>query len=168
MVSLDELARRMDKEMFKKSLLGVAYKLTRRTEVSEDIAYETIEEILDLPVEKLIIIENLEQFARTIAFRRAVKWLNDNKNKSEKPPVNSMPDIVECFNPLIKEDLKEIILAVNTYRDEPDKTIFRLFCEGYKYEETAAFINESEAYVRRRIFEIRKWLRKHFKKDGSK
>jgi len=148
----------------KKKMYSTVYFILRNKQDSDDAIQETRLVALELSPDKLEAIKDLCNWFCGVAKNKAYAIAKRNGR------FKGLDSIEPMVNPTSenKLDLDAIRLIIKEKHNLEDNEIFNLFIEEYKYKDIAENIGKSGAFVRKRIFEIRKTLKKHLGNEGGK
>ncbi|HNW27114.1 MAG TPA: sigma-70 family RNA polymerase sigma factor [Spirochaetota bacterium] len=155
---------------FSSEIYRYLYKLTRNTDVSEDLLQEVFEKFIGYTAEKDIQEDKYRAFLYKTAHNLSINYLI-KQNRDHGGNIHEMEESLKTedkyLERLMLDDLNRAIYRVLDTFDGESRSIFIMHKEdGMHYDEIAEILSISARTVRRRIKNILDILYSELKKEG--
>jgi RNA polymerase sigma-70 factor (ECF subfamily) len=162
---ISEIYRQFSSEIYR-----YLYKLTRNTDVSEDLLQEVFEKFIGYTAEKDIQEDKYRAFLYKTAHNLSINYLI-KQNRDHGGNIHEMDESLKTedkyLERLMLDDLNRAIYRVLDTFDGESRSIFIMHKEdGMHYDEIAEILSISARTVRRRIKNILDILYSKLKKEG--
>jgi DNA-directed RNA polymerase specialized sigma24 family protein len=153
----DELINELTQLSSREKWLAVAFLYVRNRSDAEDVLQNTI---LDLYNQNTEGVRDIHAFLAQVIINKAKARFNEKagSNKIAGAAYNNTTE--ETTDTLFTQmEMATIMNEIKQHRDKLDYILFEMHIQGYGYKDIAIRTGEKEGTLRKRIFELRKWLK---------
>jgi len=163
MARKDELDELFQNKEFLKKLVSIAFNVLRDKDDAKDAVSNAVMDAYEHTPEKLADIGDIKGWFCRVTYYKAIEIAKKrNRNvamETHVPQVSQAPEK--------QMDIEIIRTIIKKQHNDLDNAVLNGYLEGYNYKEIGDKVGKAEAYVRKRMFEIRNTIKSNFGMEGE-